>query len=216
VVVAPAFAPDASVLALVISVMVPSNWQTITKTNPLTGEARSLRAATWTAHHELAYFRCATAAFTGPFDLGDAPSLPRCTAVASNRDLYVWTAPDPNHAGPGAPWPSVVPQLAVYPLGSSVPRLSLAAPGRWPDGEPVVALDSGDVVRLMSGATVERYTAATGVGVSVTLPQLQLGSARPPVGEELHNGACVACSSPIQPSAGLSSRILTISATPGL
>jgi hypothetical protein len=179
VVVTPTFTPDGSVLAVVLSIMVPSNWRTGTKTDARTGQTLSLPVASWTIHHELAYLACTSGVFTGPFDLGDAPTLPRCTAVASNSDLYLWTLQDPIHSGPKVSGAAVVPQLAAYPLGSSRPRFSVPAPGPWPvNSEPALSLESGDIVRFVYANTVERYAAATGAATSTPVTALQLPSAQ--------------------------------------
>lgn len=151
------FAPGTSVVALVLAITSPSNWRMITKKD---GGTRSLLAATWRSHHELAYFDRRTGEFTGPFSLGDAPSLALSTAAANAHDLFLWTTeePQPGQAAKGRPAP--VSRLSVYPLGGGSARLSVPSPGPWPAGEPVITLPDGDIARLVEGRDMQVWSAA--------------------------------------------------------
>lgn len=174
--VTPTFAADSTTVALVLSISVPTNRRTIRKLNPVTGELRDVATATWTSHHELAYFDRGTASFAGPFDLADGPSLARATAIATGSDLFLWSIDEA-----AAIYPRMaIPRLAAYPLGSGRARFSVPAVGPWPvNGEPVAVLASGDVARLAYGRQVEVYSAATGRATQVSIPALQGESARP-------------------------------------
>lgn len=176
--VTPTFAADSATVALVLSITVPSDRRTVRKLHPDTGLMRDVPTATWTSHHALAYFDRRTASFAGPFDLADAPSLARVTAVASARDLFLWSI---DEAAAIAPRPAVT-KLAAYPLGSGRARFSVPAPGPWPvSGEPVAVLASGDVVRLAYGRHLEVYSPRTGRATEVRIPALEAGSAKPGV-----------------------------------
>ncbi len=153
------FAPGTSVVALVLAITSPSNWRTIVKKDATRG-TRSLPAATWRSHHELAYFDRRTGEFAGPFSLGDAPSLALSTIAANGRDLFLWTTeePQPSDAGKGRPAP--VSRLSVYPLRGGSARLSVPSPGPWPSGEPVITLPDGDIARLVEGRDMQVWSAA--------------------------------------------------------
>ncbi|HXM54360.1 MAG TPA: hypothetical protein VOB72_03150 [Candidatus Dormibacteraeota bacterium] len=174
--VTPTFAADSTTVALVLSISVPASRRTIRKLNPLTGELRDVATATWTSHHELAYFDRGTASFAGPFDLADAPSLARVTAIASASDLFLWSIDEAAAIHPRV----AIPRLAAYPLGSGRARFSVPAVGPWPvNGEPVAVLASGDVARLAYGRQVEVYSTRTGRATEVPIPELQGESAQP-------------------------------------
>jgi hypothetical protein len=187
VLVNPTFSADSAVVALVLSITVPTNWRTIVKRNPRTGTSRTLRAATWVSHHELAYFDRRTASFAGPFALADAPSLARVSAVATSSELFLWTVDEAGAirrpAGfKGGPPIRPATRLSAFALGEGKARFTVPAPGPWPvSGEPVEVLPSGDLVRLAYGRTTELYSARTGVASETTIPALSLPSAKPGV-----------------------------------
>jgi hypothetical protein len=187
VLVTPAFSADSAVVALVLSITVPSNWQTVLKRDPRTGTSRTFRAATWVSHHELAYFDRRSASFTGPFALADAPSLARVSAVATSSELFLWTVeeaaalrrPAGFKAGPGI---RPTTRLSAFALGEGKARFTVPAPGPWPvSGEPIEVLPSGELVRLAYGRITELYSARTGGASETTIPALNLPSAKPGV-----------------------------------
>jgi hypothetical protein len=185
VLVTPTFSADSAVVALVLSITVPASWRTIVKRNPRTGAAKTLRAATWVSHHELAYFDRRSASFAGPFALADAPSLARVSAVATSSELFLWTVDEAAALGRpagfkgGSPLRPVT-RLSAFALGEGKARFTVPAPGPWPvSGEPVESLPSGDLVRLAYGRTTELYSARTGQASETTIPALNLPSARP-------------------------------------
>ena len=67
----------------------------------------------------------------------------------------------------------------MLPLGSGTVRLSQPSPGPWPGGEPVSVLPGGDVVRLVDGRDLERYSSHTAAMTRTRLPELDHRSARP-------------------------------------
>jgi hypothetical protein len=68
----------------------------------------------------------------------------------------------------------------VFPLGSGKARLSVPAPGPWPEGEAVAALPTGDIVRLADRrGRLQIYSARTGHVTLADIPALALESARP-------------------------------------
>jgi hypothetical protein len=183
--VAPTFAANSATVGLVLSVTVPTNVRTLSKLNPNTGKMRDVSAATWTSHHELAYFDVRTSAFAGPFDLADAPSLARVTVLADDKHLYLWTVPEARLTGSGKAFksqPSVrpVPHLAAYPLGSGKPSFHVSTADPWPvSGEPVTLLPTGEFARLAYARTVQVYSPANGRVVEHAIPGLSLDSAKP-------------------------------------
>jgi hypothetical protein len=184
--VTPVFAADNKTIALVLSVTIPSNQGQVTKPRNAAGEMATFKTATWTSHHELAYFDRDTASFTGPFDLADAPSLAHITAVADERDLFLWTVDElaavtrSKTGGKPSPGQRPVTRLAAYPLGSGTPRFSVPAPGPWPgSGDPVVLLPGGGFARLSYARQVEVYSATTGHATEILIPALALSSAKP-------------------------------------
>jgi hypothetical protein len=185
--VSPVFAADSATVGLVLSVTVPSDARVISKPDPDTGTMRQVPTATWTSHHELAYFDVATQSFTGPFDLADAPSLARVSAIADDKNLYVWTVAEarPVRAARSAaafksqPKIRPVPRLAAYPLGSGRALFSVPTAEPWPvSGEPVTLLPTGEFARLAFGRTVQVYTPTTGAMTEQTIPQLAIATAR--------------------------------------
>jgi hypothetical protein len=187
VLVNPTFSADSAVVAFVLSITVPTNWRTIVKRNPRTGTTRTLQAATWVSHHELAYFDRRSASFAGPFALADAPSLARVSAAATSSELFLWTVDEAGAIRRPAGFkggPSIRPttRLSAFALAEGKARFTVPAPGPWPvSGEPVEVLPSGDLVRLAYGHTTELYSARTGDAIETTIPALNLPSAKPGV-----------------------------------
>ncbi len=183
--VTPTFAADSATVGLVLSVTAPANARTIRKLHPNTGQMRQVEAATWTSHHELAYFDVRTSTFAGPFDLADAPSLARVTALADDRHLYLWTVPEARAAGSGKAFKSrpsarPVPQLAAYRLGSARPSFQVSTADPWPvSGEPVTLLPTGEFARLAYARTVQVYSPVNGDVVAHAIPGLNLDAAKP-------------------------------------
>ncbi|HEX4061951.1 MAG TPA: hypothetical protein VHY58_13130 [Streptosporangiaceae bacterium] len=177
----PVFAPGAAIIPLVLAITVPTGQHLVRKLNPHTGNAVTRSVTTWQSHHALAYFDSATGAFAGPFHLADQPSLALSTAVATARDLFVWTTrePQPDRTAKTHPKPPPLPQLNVYPLGSATPRLSVPALAPWPGGEPVAALPTGDVARLVNGRCLQVCSARTGDVTQLVVPPLNVIRAKP-------------------------------------
>jgi hypothetical protein len=182
----PVFTAGNRTLALVLSVTVPSEQHTVSKHDLDGRQVITGTAATWTSHHELAYFDGRTGTFAGPFDLADAPSLARTTAISDGRDLFLWTVDEaaavmPDKAGAAAtPGSRPVTRLAAYPLGSGQPRYSVPTPGPWPvNGEPVILLSGSRFARLAYARQVEVYSAPTGHAVEIAPPALQRSAAKP-------------------------------------
>jgi hypothetical protein len=179
VLVTPVFTDHPGQVALVLSISVPSNIENVTMTYPLTGQTITFQSATWTPHHVLAYYNRVTGSFTGPFDLADAPSLMLVSAAANANDLFLWTV-EKVHGNPkrrGQPPPKT--HLSVFPLGSGKARLSMAVPGPRPQGEPIVTLLTGDVVRLVSRrGHLQAYAARDGHVTDVYLPALDIPLAK--------------------------------------
>jgi hypothetical protein len=176
----PVFAAGSATIALVLAITVPTGKRPMRKRNER-GEVRNGMATTWESHHALAYFDSATGSFAGPFHLADQPSLALSTAIANADDLFVWTTrePRPDPAAKSHPKPPPLPQLNVYPLGSAKPRLSVPAPAPWPGGEPVAALPSGDVARLVNGRILQVCSARTGEVTQAAVGPLNIIRAKP-------------------------------------
>lgn len=182
VLVTPAFAPDASMLALVLSVSVPTDRATITKVDPTTGKPATLDVIDRASHHEIAYFDCSSGAVSGPFDLADGPSLARVNAATDGHQLYVWSLADPrDYTLTKKPQGSgLTPQLSLFEVGQGKPRLQLPAPGPWPvNREPLAVVSSGEVARMAFSREVELYSPQTGVQRRIAPTALQPGSAQP-------------------------------------
>lgn len=184
-IVTPTFAANSATVGLVLSVTEPANPRAISKLNPNTGKMREVQTATWTSHHELAYFDVRTGAFAGPFDLADAPSLARVTAIADERHLYVWTVPEARATGSGKAFksrPSVrpAPRLAAYPLGSGRPTFHVPTADPWPvSGEPVTLLPTGEFARLAYARAVQVYSPVNGQVEEHAIAGLNLDAAKP-------------------------------------
>jgi hypothetical protein len=177
----PVFAAGSATIPLVLAITVPTGQRLVRKMDPHTGSTTVRSATTWQTHHALAYFDSATGAFAGPFHLADQPSLALSTAVASAHDLFVWTTrePQPDRTAKTHPKPPPLPQLNVYPLGSAKARLSVPAPAPWPGGEPVAALSTGDVARLVNGRCLQVCSARTGEVTQRTVRPLNVIRAKP-------------------------------------
>jgi hypothetical protein len=180
VLVTPAFSADSATVALVLSITVPTNQRLITKFNPDSRKPLMIPAATWTCHHELAYFSRRTASFTGPYDLSDAPSLPRVNVGADSEAAFLWTVEEIVHGTKGHPQPAPVPRLTAFALGSGASQFSVPAPGPWPvNREPVVTLPSGDIARLVYGCKIQAYSARSGAVAESDIAPLEISSAKP-------------------------------------
>jgi hypothetical protein len=177
----PVFAPGTTTVVLVLAITIPSAGGTLRKSDPRTGTVTTATATTWKTHHALAYFDSSTGAFTGPFDLADAPSLALTTVAANGTDVFVWTTPEPQAAGYSKASPAAAPlsTVSAYPLGSGQPRFSAPSLAPWPGGEPVVTLASGDVARLVYGRDVQVCSAQTGDITTHTLAPLNVPRAKP-------------------------------------
>lgn len=178
--VTPTFSADSRTVALALSVTVPTHLRQVTK-GPSLGQASQLiHTATWTCHHELAYFKTDTASFTGPFHISDAPSLPRVNVGADSEAFYLWTVEEITHGTKRHPQPAPVPRLTSFTLGSGATRFSVPAPGPWPvNREPVVTLPTGDIARLVNGRTVQVLAPRSGAIRNFDIAPLQLSSAKP-------------------------------------
>jgi hypothetical protein len=176
----PVFAGPTTV-ALVLAITVPTNIGRARKLNPVTGQTITVPTATWISHHELAYFDWLSGSFAGPYDLADGPSLALSSAVADEHDLFVWTVDEAAALLRGATQPMLPPatRFAAFPLGSGTARLSVPTPGVWPAGEPVVALPTGDVARLVNARHLEVYSATTGRMTQVGIAPLAQSAAKP-------------------------------------
>lgn len=178
VLVRPVFAGTAT-LALVIAVSVPTGWHTFQKPHP-NGSAVTTTSATWTTHHLLAYLDLGSGAFTGPFDLGDAPALAWTDAAADAEHLYLWTLREPavSVGTKAAPLPAPPVRLLTFPLGSGRPVQSARSAGSWPSGATALVLPTGDVARVADGRDLEVYSPQTGASTRLTFAELQLQSAK--------------------------------------
>jgi hypothetical protein len=194
----PVFAADSTTLCIVLSITVPTNRGNRTKFDPTTGGTITVPTATWVSHHALAYFNWQTRQFKGPFDLADAPSLALVNAVATDKDLFVWSLSEPA-ALLAAGKPLAQPQLAAYPLGSGKPRFVAPASDVWPvNDEPVVALGGGRLARLVHGQAIESYSTADGSWTSMALSSLAEGSAKPaPASMHLRNDGLALIAKPV-------------------
>jgi len=178
--VTPAWAVDSTVLCLVLSITVPTWTGLITKVDPLTGAGVDVQTANWRSHHELLYFDGKKGDFIGPLDLDDAPSLASVNAVATDKELFLWTIDEPasfiREKGSDAA-PST--RLSVFSLGSGKPGRVMSAPGPWPvNGEPVLPLGTGQVGRLVYGTDLHVYSSTDDSIQGVNFPQLTV-AARP-------------------------------------
>jgi hypothetical protein len=163
ILVTPVFAAGSAIMPVVLAITVPAARRLVSKRDAHTGGKTARWATTWRSHHALAYFNQDSGAFTGPFHLSDEPALALSTAVANGSDLLLWTTREPQPGDPAeiraqAP----LSRLSAFPLGSGTPRFSVQAPAPWPGGEPVLALPSGDVARLVRGRDVQLCAAETG------------------------------------------------------
>lgn len=177
----PVFAPGTTTIALVLAITQPSDKHLVAKLDPRTGAAVPMQAVTWTSQHALAYFDTATGAFTGPFQLDNAPALALTSAAASASDLFLWTTaePRPDPSTKSRPRPVPLPWVSVFSLGSGHARLKVPSPAPWPGGEPVVTLPGGDAARLVNGRTVQVSSARTGEVTQTTIAALNVPRAKP-------------------------------------
>ncbi len=108
--------------------------------------------------------------------LSPAPS----TAVANGSDLLLWTTREPQ-PGDRAEIRAQAPlsRLSAFPLGSATARFSVQAPAPWPGGEPVLALPSGDVARLVRGRDVQICATETGAVTELSIAAFGRRSAKP-------------------------------------
>ena len=178
--VTPAFSADSGTVVLVLSITEPTDLRLVTKSTSGTQKSMLIQTATWTCHHELAYFNRDTASFTGPFDLSDAPSLPRVNVGADSEAVYLWTVEEIIHGTKSHPQPPPVPRLSSFTLGSAATRFSVPAPGPWPVNiEPVITLQTGDIARLINGRTIQVFSPRSGAISQFDIAPLELSSAKP-------------------------------------
>ena len=174
----PVFAPGTPIVALVLAITEPTHARQARKVDAHTGAAVPMHAVTWTSRHALAYFNAHNGTFTGPFHLGNAPSLALTTAAANSSDLFVWTTKEPQPAKT-RPQPPPLPWVSVFPLGSGRARASVPSPAPWPAGEPVVTLATGEVGRLVHGRAVQVSSAKTGEVTHTEIEPLNVIRAKP-------------------------------------
>jgi hypothetical protein len=174
----PVFAPGTAIIAVVLAITEPAGQRPARKVDPATGGRITMHAVTWRSRHALAYFDQATGRFTGPFHLGNAPSLALTTAAANSSDLFLWTTREPQPAAT-RPQPPPLPWVSVFPLGSGQARASVPSPAPWPAGEPVVTLSTGEVGRLVNGRAVQVSSAHTGEVTQTVIEPLNVTRAKP-------------------------------------
>ena len=127
----PVFASGTATVAVVLAIIEPTQQHLTHKAESHTGRIMPMHAVTWTSRHALAYFDSDSGEFTGPFHLGNAPSLALTTAAANSSDLFVWTTREPQPAA-SRPQPPPLPWVSVFPLGSGRARVSVPSPAPWP------------------------------------------------------------------------------------
>ncbi|HSZ42660.1 MAG TPA: hypothetical protein VK817_22085 [Trebonia sp.] len=181
VLVTPVFSPDATMLSLVLGISVPGPKRQVSKRDPRGGGVTTISAPDWRSQHALAFFDRSTGAVSGPFYLGDEPSLALSTVVATASDLFVWTTPDPratprSKSHPVAP---PLPAVSVFPVGEGKARLTVPSPAPWPGGEPAMALPSGDAARFVNSRTLHVVAAKSGDLRQVAVAPLNEGRAKP-------------------------------------
>jgi hypothetical protein len=174
----PVFAPGTSTVAVVLAIMEPTQRRLTHKAESHTGRILPMHAVTWTSRHALAYFDSRSGDFSGPFHLGNAPSLALTTAAANSSDLFLWTTREPQPAttrphSPPLPW------VSVFPLGSGQARASVPSPAPWPAGEPAATLSTGEVARLVNGRAVQVSSARTGEVTQAEIAPLGVTRAKP-------------------------------------
>ena len=174
----PVFAPGTAIIAVVLAITEPAGRRPARKVDHATGGRITMQAVTWRSRHALAYFNRHTGEFTGPFHLGNAPSLALTTAAANSSDLFLWTTKEPQPAAT-RPQPPPLPWVSVFPLGSGRARASVPSPAPWPAGEPVVTLGTGHVARLVNGRAVQVSSAHTGEVTQTVLEPLNVTRAKP-------------------------------------
>jgi hypothetical protein len=174
----PVFAPGTPTIALVLAITEPTGQRLVSKADPATGGTMAMQAVTWTSRHALAYFDSRSGQFTGPFHLGNAPSLALTSAAANSSDLFLWTTKEPQPART-RPQPPPLPWVSVFPLGSGQARASVPSPAPWPASEPVVTLPTGDAGRLVNGRAVQVSSARTGEVTQTTIEPLNVTRAKP-------------------------------------
>jgi hypothetical protein len=163
ILVTPVFAAGSAIMPVVLAITVPVARHLVAKRDARSGGTAARWATTWRSHHALAYFDQNSGVITGPFHLPGDPALALSTAVATSSDLLLWTTREPQ---PGDPADiraqASLSRVSAFPLGSGTARFSVQAPAPWPGGEPVLALPTGDVVRLVRGRDVQVCSAHTG------------------------------------------------------
>ena len=113
-------------------------------------------------------------------DRSICPTTLCLTAVANSSDLLLWTTREPQ-PGDRAEIRAQAPlsRLSAFPLGSGTARFSVPAPAPWPGGEPVLALPSGDVARLVRGRYVQVCSAQTGEVTELSVAAFSRMRAKP-------------------------------------
>jgi hypothetical protein len=180
ILVTPVFAAGSAIMPVVLAITVPVARHLVAKRDAHSGGTTPRWATTWRSHHALAYFDQDSGAITGPFHLSDDPALALSTAVATSSDLLLWTTREPQPGDPAeiraqAP----LSRVSAFPLGSGKARYSVQAPAPWPGGEPVLALPTGDVARLVRGRDVQVCSARTGKVTELGVAAFSRGRAKP-------------------------------------
>jgi hypothetical protein len=180
ILVTPVFAAGSAIMPVVLAISVPVARHLVAKRDARSGGTTARWATTWRSHHALAYFHQDTGAVTGPFHLSGDPVLALSTAVATSSDLLLWTTREPQ---PGDPADiraqAQQSRVSAFPLGSGTARFSVRAPAPWPGGEPVLALATGDVARLVRGRDVQVCSAHTGKVTEHGVAAFSRGRAKP-------------------------------------
>jgi hypothetical protein len=181
ILVTPAFAPDSSLVTLVIATTVKTSRRVVSKRDPRTGGTIQVEAGQLRSQHALAYLDLGTGSLAGPFFLGDEGTLALSTAVATDKELFLWTTMDPQalHLTKGYKRAVPLPSISVYPYGSRQARLTVPTAGPWPSSEPAVALPDGDAARLVNARTIQVVSARNGDLSEFALPPLSRTLARP-------------------------------------
>lgn len=171
VLVSAVFTPDSQTFCIVTSLMRPDGSQFITKANPLTGGTDTVESVMWHNSHSLAFVDCHSANVSGPFDLEDAPSLPRVRLIATDSDLFLWSVAELTGLyRQGRSVTDVLPTLTAFSIGSGKPRFSQPIYGPWPvNEEPVSISGDGDLLRLVHSRQLEIYSPSDGAMTSQAL-----------------------------------------------
>lgn len=176
----PTFSANSKKVALVVAISVPADERMVQKQRRGTASPSTIKAYRWSVGHALAYFDCSTKEFIGPFYPAINATLPAVSLAASATDLFIWSLKAATRGGSHHSFMSTLLYLTVFPLGSGRPRFSMAVPGQWPSGEPIVTLDNGEAARLIYCRDIAFYSPIPGQEVrTVSVPALAPRSAKP-------------------------------------